>query len=556
VTGRERLEEERRQALRETEALLAAARASEERFRGVFQGVIDGILLATEDGAFVMANDAMCTMLGCSEQELLTLGVSEIHPREALPAVQEAFRRQLAGELTLAPDIPVLRRDGSVFYADVNSTPVTIDGREMLMGCFRDVTERRRLQASLAQSERLASMGMLAAGVAHELNNPLVYVLYNLESLAGDLPPIADAVRRCHAALEERIGQAALRELLGREFTPAIFEELLELAEAAVEGARRIKEITTGLATFSRVEQDELSEVKIGHAVECAVNMAHNELKYRARLVQDLGEVPPVVASEGQISQVFLNLLINAAQAIDEGDVQGNEIRVRTWVEGDHACAEVSDTGRGIPREEMDRIFEPFFSTKGVGEGSGLGLAICRDIVTGLGGKIDVTSEVGRGSRFTVRLPVRAEARAARAVAVSRAEGPAVHGRVLIVEDDEAVRAALGRMLGSHEVVSVASGEDGQSLLREDQAFDVIICDMMMPRMSGVDLHEWLAGQNPALAERVIFITGGAFTPRARAYLNRVENPTIKKPFDTPALKAMVSEMVAAHRQRRNGGFI
>ncbi|RLB56900.1 MAG: hypothetical protein DRI90_18360, partial [Deltaproteobacteria bacterium] len=184
----------------------AELRASEERFRGVFQGVTDGILLADHDWAFVMANNAMCQMLGYGEDELLALGMDDIHPEGDLPAVAEAFRRQLSGQEPRAHDVPVKRRDKSVFFADVNVTPITVDGRELLMSVFRDVTEKRNLQANVAQADRLASMGMLAAGVAHEINNPLAYILYNLESLTDELPRLGAAIKRSSSVPRDDAG--------------------------------------------------------------------------------------------------------------------------------------------------------------------------------------------------------------------------------------------------------------------------------------------------------------------------------------------------------------
>jgi PAS domain S-box-containing protein len=382
-------------------------RSNEERFRAVFNGVLEGILLADENGKFVMANRAICQMLGYTEEELLSLGVQDIHPEQDLPRIEKVFHQQMIGNINLNADTPVKRKDGTVFFADINSTLVTIEGRQLGMGCFRDVSEKRSLQATLAQSDRLASMGMLAAGVAHEINNPLAYILYNLQSMGEDLPELVASMKRCYSALRDHAGKEGAEAIAGELFNPAIFDDLLERTKDALMGTHRIKEIAHGLATFSRVEVDELSEVNLHYAIDCAINMAYNEVKYRARLVKDFGEVPTIWASDGRISQVFLNLLINAAHAIEEGDVDHNEIRIRTWTDQDNVYAEVSDTGKGIPAEDMNRLFEPFFTTKGVGFGSGLGLAICRNIVKGFGGEIGALSAVGYGSQFTIRLPVR-----------------------------------------------------------------------------------------------------------------------------------------------------
>jgi CheY-like chemotaxis protein len=246
-----------------------------------------------------------------------------------------------------------------------------------------------------------------------------------------------------------------------------------------------------------------------------------------------------------------LNLLINAAQAFRDGDLEHNQIAIRTWVEGAGVFAEVKDNGDGIAQENIGRIFEPFFTTKPVGEGSGLGLAICRNIIGEFGGDIRVESELGRGTRFVVHLPIQSGASASpRGDAPPDIPGTSkVRGRILIVDDEQLVRSLLNRMLGrDHEVVTVASGEAARTILENDSSFDVILCDLMMPGMTGMDLHEWLVTHRPALAGRVVFVTGGAFTPQASDYVSRVGNARFEKPFRPGQLKSLISEMVAARR--------
>ena len=530
-----------------------ALKASEENLKKIFNESADGILLAdSKTKKFYMGNRTVFQMTGYSLTEIIGLGIKDIHPEKDSARAMEELERQAAGEGNLALDIPVKRKDGSVFYADLNVTPVALGGRNFLMCAFRDVTERKQMQASLAQSDRLAGLGMLAAGVAHEINNPLSYILYNLGSLAEDLPRLSAAMEQCCSALKDKFGQGDVEGVMESVLDPTILHDMIERAQDALSGTARIRDITRGLGTFSRVEQTEKAEVNIQYAIECAVNMAYNEIKYRARLVKDFGQVPIIFASDGRISQVFLNLLINAAHAIDEGDVENNEIRVRTWAEGDEAFAEVSDTGKGIPPENMDKLFEPFFTTKGVGVGSGLGLAICRTIVTEFGGEISVESEVGKGTCFTVRLPVKS-AKAEMPIQEITAESQEmlpVRGRILVMDDEPCIRSAITRLLREHEVITVPTGEDGQKLLREDHDFDLILCDMMMPQMSGMDLHKWLCTRNAALADRMVFMTGGAFTPKASEYLNRIENLRLEKPFDAENLSKLVSKKIAARRNQ------
>jgi PAS domain S-box-containing protein len=506
-----------------------ALRESEEKFKGIFDHVTDGILLVVPDsGAFVMANRTMTAMLGCTDEELVQLGVQDIHADHDLLAIEAVLRRNVIGESIVVHDLMVMRKDGTSFVADVNSAPVTILGRQLVLMNVRDVTERRALQASVAQSDRLASMGMLAAGVAHEINNPLSYVLYNVETLVEELARLDPGVP-------------------GRD-------DLLRAARETLEGTLRIKDIARGLSAFSRVDKDEATRVDLRYVIECAASMAQNEIKYRAKLIKRLDPVPPVWATEGRLSQVVLNLLINAAHAIPEGYPDRNTITVRTFAEGDDVIVQVTDTGGGITTDHLARIFEPFFTTKAAGIGSGLGLAISRDIVRGFSGDISAESEPGHGARFTVRVPAagdRSEAHARGGTPRSSVES-SVRGRVLIVDDEEAMVRMLQRMLSRyHEVVTASSGIEGRAILEGDEAFDLILCDLMMPEMTGMDLHRWLVERNFALAEQVVFLTGGAFTPRASDYLANVTNLRFEKPLNTAELQRIVMERVRESRQQR-----
>lgn len=334
------------------------------------------------------------------------------------------------------------------------------------------------------------------------------------------------------------------------EHKPVFYKDILNRYQEALSGVRRIQNITRALGTFSRVEQDQLVPVNVHYVIECAINMAFNEIKYRARLVKDFQPVPNILASDGCLSQVFLNLLINAAHAIPEGDVGSHEIRVRTWQEEKMVCVEVRDTGEGIPKDNLSRIFEPFFSTKGIGVGSGLGLAISRNIISRYGGEIDVKSEPGHGSSFFIRIPFQLDR-----VVPSSQMTPAdytedIRGRILVVDDEAGICRAIKRILGQHNVQTAASGEEAKALLEQDQSFDLIICDMMMPYMSGMDLHRWLQESHPGLAERFIFITGGAFTPKSKEYLAAVNTLCVDKPFDAGEFKELVAKLIVTYRER------
>jgi CheY-like chemotaxis protein len=241
-----------------------------------------------------------------------------------------------------------------------------------------------------------------------------------------------------------------------------------------------------------------------------------------------------------------LNLLVNSAQAIEEGDVENNEIAVRTWTDEAHVFAEVADSGRGIPKDNLKQLFDPFFTTKPPGVGSGLGLSICHNYVSSYGGRIDVESEAGKGSRFIVVLPVYSEERhrqdPVREPEEKTSRQPLVpRGRILVVDDEPMIGSTMKRILRrDHDVTSATSGLEGKDILENDPSFNLILCDLMMPDFSGMDLYAWVQEKHPQLSDRIVFITGGAFTPMANEFLQRIDNPRLEKPFDPEDLKATI----------------
>jgi PAS domain S-box-containing protein len=535
---------------------------SERWHRALFEHAHDALLtLAPPTWRFTSGNPAALKMLGIhNEGDLVLCSILECSPerqpdgRASAEKVQELLEAAMRSGSKLFEWI-LERASGERFPASVLLTRIEGDDRPLLLVTLRDESEKKRLEASMAQADRLANMGMLATSMAHELNNPLAYVHYNVESLAQDLPLLASAAERCRAALLDRVGEVAYADIVGdgaSMLAQSMLEDTIDRAREALNGTQRMKAMTRGLGIFSRVEQVERSRFKLETAIEAAISLAANELTQRARLVKTYGQVPAIWASEGKLSQVFLNLLRNAAHAIEEGDAQNNQIRIRTWAEPPDALAEVTDTGKGIPPENLKRIFEPFFTTKPAGLGTGLGLAICSSIVTEFGGDLRVESEVGKGTRFVLRLPIKPELpeeRRAAIVSEIPRDRSKTRGRLLIVDDEEAIRKSMERMLGQdHDPIAVGSGEQARELLERDPAFDVVLCDLMMSGMSGMALHAWLTERDPWLAKQVVFVTGGAFTPRASEYLVSVGNLVLEKPVDAVELKRVVSKLVRAAR--------
>jgi nitrogen-specific signal transduction histidine kinase/CheY-like chemotaxis protein len=380
-----------------------------------------------------------------------------------------------------------------------------------------DTLDELLLQAQRDFSERMSSMGTLSGGLAHEINNPLASVLANLALLEQELPKVLP--KTAHTT------------------------ELLQAVAEAHRGADRVVQIVRGLKVFSRGLDERRQPLDIAQVADHVLQLLANELRHRARVVRDFQPASQVDASESHIGQVLMNLLLNAAQSLPQGEADRNEVRVCVRPNGASEVAlEVRDTGAGMPPEVLARVFDPFFTTRPVGSGAGLGLSICHGIVSSLRGRIEAESSMGGGSTFRVILPACAQPSA-------RAQPPPRpvprRGRILLVEDDPLVARAVRRTLSrEHDVVLVEGGRGALQALEKDK-FDLVMSDLMMPDMTGMDLHAELLRTHPEVAQRMVFLSGGAFTDVARDFLRRVPNPQVEKPFDPKELRELVGRLLA-----------
>jgi nitrogen-specific signal transduction histidine kinase/CheY-like chemotaxis protein len=378
-----------------------------------------------------------------------------------------------------------------------------------------------------SSAERMASLGRLAAGVAHEINNPLAYVLGSVELLERALQEVGSL--HPGAARTERIvldAQAAL--------------------ENAKEGVQRIRSIVRDLAAFSRAAPDSRRPVDVEAVLDATLQLAWNEVRHRARVVKEFTGAPLLLADESRLSQVFLNLLLNAAHAIPDG--RQGVICVSTASEGGKVMVSVEDDGIGIAPEDLPYVFEPFFTRQAGAAGSGLGLAICRNVVTALGGTITVTSEPDVGSRFTVTLQAAAASSASgvgnRAGSRERVNNRA---RILIIDDEPLLGQTLRfAFQDRHDVEVAASGREALERLTTDADYDLVLCDLMMPDVSGEHVYRAVRERSPGLLPRFVFMTGGAFTERAQEFLAHFDGRQLEKPFNIDEVESLLSEISAA----------
>jgi len=452
-------------------------------------------------------------------------------PRFSGPAALELLRTTgldipfiiVSGTVGDEPAVAAMRSGANDYVLKGNLTRLcpAID-RELREAELR--AERRKMQEQLLISDRMASVGTLAAGVAHEINNPLSAVVANLELIAKDLTRISQDLH-----VEDR------------------FVEVFDQLNDARDGADRLRNIVRDLKIFSRsADEERRGPVNVKRVLESSLRMAWNEIRHRARLVKEYADVPPVEANEARLGQVFVNLIVNAAQAIREGNAEQNVVRVSTQVDAasGHVLVEIRDSGAGIPAENLPRIFDAFFTTKPVGVGTGLGLSICHRIVTGLGGEIRVESQIGRGTAFRVLLPPSGDLPDVTPPAIAPTASTR-RGKVLVIDDEPMVARALGRSLAQeHDVTIVFDAEDAQQRVAAGERYDVIICDLMMPQMTGMDLHAVLLRAAPDQAAKMVFLTGGAFTQGARTFLDEVPNQRIEKPFDGQHIRSIVNDRI------------
>ena len=488
-------------------------RESNERYAMVARATTDAVWDWDIPTGLIVWNETFHLLFGYSPDEVdggYAWWANNIHVDDRARVARELEEWVAGGGPTWLSEYRFLTKDGH--YAHVIDRGTMIrdeDGHGVrAIGAMSDVTERTEMQRRLLLADRLASLGTLAAGVAHEINNPLAHVIGNVDV----------ATRHLSALAPEQAGPA------------------LEALADARAGADRVRSIVRDLRTFSRVDEAKRDVVDVRESLQWAARIAGNAIQARARLITDYQEVPPILGDESRLGQVFVNLLVNAAQAIPEGSPAAHSVRVRTAREDNFVVVSIQDSGVGIPADVRGRIFDPFFTTKDVGVGTGLGLSICHGIVSSLGGSIEVVSEIGQGTTFRVLLPV-AEARAPAPKPLQDAPAKGRRGKVLIVDDDALTRALLERTLGlEHEVTSLPAAEAALALMRGGARFDVVFSDLMMPEMTGMDFHAALARVAPDQAERMVFLTAGAMSASAQRFLDDVPNAWLEKPFDLDAL--------------------
>ena len=511
--------------------------AREKWFATTLQSIGDGVLTTDAADRVTFVNSAAAQMLGVAHDQALGKKVDDIvrfvNPRGE---TQPALTRLTPVGLTRADALPrdarlLVERDGReeplLLEVEGSLAPIALDASNTYgnVMVFRDVGEKRKLERRLGVTERMAAIGTMVAGMQHEINNPLASVVANVQF-------VLDALRVAPNGLPKE----------------AVAELVVALSDAA-EGSERIRRTVEDLRHFSRSREAIDAPVDLMIAIDEAVRVTQHAVRHTAKVKKEYGATPRVLAEEGQLLRVFMNLLLNAARNIGDGGAARHTILIRTRTDGARVVAEVTDDGPGVSDEVLRRIFDPFFTSLPENAELGLGLAICHGIVTSLGGEIEAESELGRGTTFRVLLPAAkaSQAPSRKAPTLPPAAGGVakLRARVLVVDDEVAIGKAIRRILSTEHDVTLES--DARIALERltTETYDVVFCDLMMPNMSGMDFFDELSRRSPDQAERIVFLTGGAFSPRSEEFLRSSRNVCLSKPFSRDAVSSVVRTMIA-----------
>jgi PAS domain S-box-containing protein len=515
-----------------------SAHDRERAYHVALNSVSDAVVTVDLAGKVTYLNPAAESLIGASADSAIGRSADQLlHLTDQSSSAGDATPLDAALRLKKPTDVsPANLRNvatGDQHSINESATPIVDSGH--LSGAvmvFRDVGEKKRMQQQLELADRLSSLGTMAAGTAHELNNPLTVVVTNTGILGEELAQLQAALR-----------SSSVREMTNKNFA-SMFAALGDIQAAA----SRMGRIVGDLRGFARPMESESQSIDLRRAIDWAVRATAHELQHRAQLRTKLQAAPDVRGDSARLEQVLVNLLVNAAHAIAPGRADFNEIFIALHADDrGRAVIEVSDTGEGIRPDVLNRIFEPFYTTKKAGTGTGLGLAICHGIVKSLGGDIGAVSEPGKGTTFTILLPPAPQKPLAIPAPVPATPSAALRGRILVIDDEKSLLRAMQRILEDEEhlVTATESAIDALAMIERGDRFDLIISDLMMPTMTGVDFYEALLGRNSALANSVIFVTGGAVTAKVDAFLNSIPNLKMQKPFKAAQLRDIVQQALA-----------
>ncbi len=498
-----------------------ALRESEERYRSVFSEARDGITIVDmETGSIADCNPEFEKQTGRTLKQLKKMKIWEIITPEKASAAKKKFIEIQRSGTGGSADLEIQKPNGELVFIEFRSKRLGIQGGKYTQSISRDITERKKadeeriaIEQKAQVSSRLASVGEMAAGIAHEINNPLTGVI-------------------------------GFAHLLSKRDIP---EDMRDDVEIISESAKRVSDIVKRMLTFARPQKGRRECIDIKQLVETtlalrAYELETNNIEVTTMLDPDL---PLTLADGGQLQQVFLNMIINAETEMKLAHGRG-KLSVKAEKTGNTILISFKDDGPGITEENMAKLFNPFFTTREVGQGTGLGLSVCHGIIKEHNGQIYAESELGKGATFIVELPIVVEEKqlGLAELAAEEAEGP--KGKILVVDDEPTVREFLTKLLAGkgHEVDSVGSASDALTMIKSER-YGVILLDIKMPGMSGNELYQRVQKIAKSLAKRIVFVTGDVMGIDTMDFLAKAGAHYISKPIDVEELMKTINEILS-----------
>lgn len=480
-------------------------------FRSAFLHGPAGLAIATADGTLTSVNPAFHQMLGYEADELVGRFVNEISHPDDRPRERELGQRLVAKEIdSYVLEKRYIHNDGHIVTGLMHIARCELPEGERFIAQVLDVTDHRRTQAQLHRAQQLASLGRMAAAVAHDINNPAAYLRLNLESLKSEL---------------------------AARFGTERVEDLASLIDDCTEGVARIGDIVRDLQLFG-VTDAEAKPIDIGEVVRISCRLADHEIRHRARLTVEVEDnLPAVHGYSSKLGQVITNLLLNAGRAMENDSPEANEIHVRCHATSAEVVIEVSDNGRGLA-DAPEGLFDAFVASAS-SEGAGLGLWIAAQIVREHEGTIRAENNERGGAKFIVTLPVRPWVRIDSTLPETIPDAFAV----LLVDDEPAMLRAYSRVLRAHQVTTETDGRAAIDRIKKGERFDAIVCDVMMPTIGGMDVYAAIEAIDRDQAARMLFVTGGAIDDRIAAFLDDRRSQVLRKPVVSKTLQAAIERV-------------
>ena len=491
----------------------------------------DGILIH-RNGQILFCNPKLGKMVGAKKAEHLvgTAVIDLIHDSDRSSAEKYMkTNRSRRGQPT--PELRLLRIDGDPLTVEMKSFPLMLQGSRVVVSMLRDIQWRKQLQERLSQSDRMETLGLLAAGVVHEVNNPLTYLSLSLDELQQQIPARRDRLVKLKEMLKKSIPARVWKNLeqeIEEQLALHELDEIIDSIEDAAVGTKRIEDIVKDLRMFSHLREN-MDIICLNRTIQTAINLSRHRIQKKANLNIQLEKNLWIRADEGRLSQVLINLLVNAADAIPEGR-RGN-ITISMEGQEEEVWLEVRDDGDGMPQHVQKRLFDPFFTTKAPGVGTGLGLSISRRIIERFGGSMGFESQEGEGSSFLLKFPLTA-AKSPEIIQETKVLQRKHRYRLLLIDDEDPIRRQISRLLSEDFVVQTAAcGRTALAMVREDSTYDLILSDLVMPDGSGMDIYRWLEFQAPHLCKKIVYLTGGAYDEKIRSFLQSIPNLVMEKPI-------------------------